>query len=165
MKKESRLKHKKGYLLLFAVVISSIVLAIGLGIFNIVNKALILASAGRSSQIAFYASDSGIECALFWDLKHVGLSTTVFATSTASAPPTSGVMCNNEDIASTWTISGKTESTAKTTFNLNLSNGTCATVVVSKTESGGRTKIESSGFNTCGFLNPRRIERAIRVNY
>ncbi len=157
---------QKGYLLLFAVVVSSIVLAIGLGIFNIVNKSLILSSTGRSSQIAFYVADTGVECALYWDRKHEGFSTTVFATSSDSNPPTSGVVCNDEDIANEpWTISDQTGSAAKTTFNLTLNNGTCATIVISKEDSGIKTKIESSGFNTCNLSNPRRIERAIRVTY
>ncbi|MAG12315.1 hypothetical protein CL630_00700 [bacterium] len=164
--KSYKLQASGGYLLLFSVVVSSIVLAIGLGIFNIVNKSLILSSAGRSSQVAFYAADTGVECALYWDRKHEGFSTTVFATSSASNPPVSGVVCNNEDIASEpWIISEQTVSSAKTTFNLTLNNGTCATVVLSKEDSGIRTKIESSGFNTCSLSNPRRIERAIRVTY
>jgi len=166
MKKESRIKHTRGYLLLFAVVLSSIVLTIGLGIFNVVNKAIILSSIGRSSQVAFYAADSGVECALYWDRIHTGFPSTVFATSTASTPPLSGVLCNDEDLASTWTISGATVDAAKTTFNITLNNGTCTTVDIAKTLSGTRTTIESSGFNTCDTTNPRRIkERAIQVTY
>ena len=154
-----------GYLLLFAVVISSIVLAIGLGIVNIVNKGLILASSGRLSQTAFYAADGGIECALYWDRTHVGFPITVFATSTLSVPPTSGVVCASEDIAGTWTLSGQTASAATTAFDLAFNNGTCSTVTVSKTQSGAATIINVLGYSTCNLDSPRRIERAIRVRY
>jgi len=111
-------RAQKGYLILFAVVISSIVLAIGLGIMSIVNKGLILASAGRASQFAFYAADTGIECALYWDRVHSGFGVTVFPTSTSSSIPGSGVMCAGEDIAGTWTVSGQTANAANTTFEL-----------------------------------------------
>ena len=158
--------HKSdGYLLLFAVVLASIVLAIGLGIFNIVNKGIVLASTGRSSQSAFYAADTGAECALYWDRKHTGFSMTVFPTSTASVIITSGPVCNSEDIAASWTVSNQTVNSAKTTFDLALSNGTCTTVSVLKTSGGIVTAIESLGYNTCILSNPRRIERAVRVKY
>src|SRR3989338_3957778 len=149
--------HNGGYLLLFAVVISSIVLAIGLGIVNIVNKGLILASSGRLSQTAFYAGDGGIECALYWDRAHVGFNTSVFATSTFSTPPSNGVVCAGEDIAGTWTIGGQSGSAANTTFDLAFSNGTCVTVTVSKTQSGVVTIIEALGYSTCNEESPRRI--------
>ena len=155
--------NQRGYLLLFAVVLSSIVLAIGLGIVNIVNKGLILASSGRLSQVAFYAADGGVECALYWARVHPGFPNTVFAISTLSAPPTSGVVCAQEDVAATWTISEQTESVAKTTFDLVFNNGTCATVIVSKTENGNKTVVEALGYNTCNVESPRRIERAIRA--
>ncbi|MDP3725838.1 MAG: hypothetical protein Q8R36_01430 [bacterium] len=154
-----------GYLLLFAVVLASIVLAIGLGIFNIINKGLVLASSGRASQVAFYAADTGAECALYWDRKHSGFSATVFPTSTASTVITEGPVCNNENIAGTWIVSEQTGNSAKTTFKLNLANGTCAIIAVLKTGGGAVTFIESFGYNTCTLTNPRRIERAIRVKY
>ncbi|MBI2047816.1 MAG: hypothetical protein HYT27_01635 [Parcubacteria group bacterium] len=159
------LHDSSGYLLLFAVVISSIVLAIGLGIVNIVNKGLILASSGRLSQTAFYAADGGIECALYWDRTHVGFPITVFATSTFSVSPTSGVVCASEDVAGTWVLSGQTASAATTVFDLAFDNGTCSTVTVLKTESGVVTVINALGYSTCNTDSPRRIERAIRVRY
>lgn len=159
------INKKRGYLLLFAVVLSSIVLAIGLGIVNIVNKGLILASSGRLSQTAFYAADGGTECALYWDRTHVGFSVTVFATSTFSSPSESGVVCAGEDIATTWTTSGQTASAANTTFDLTFNDGTCSTVTVSKTGSGVITRIDARGYSTCNIDSPRRIERAIRVRY
>lgn len=157
--------NKDGYLLLLAVVLASIVLSIGLGVANIVNKGIILASSGRLSQLAFYAADGGIECALYWDRSHIGFPTSIFSTSTLSTPPANGVVCVSEDIATTWTVSGQTSTAAKTTFDLGFPNGTCSTVSVSKTGSGVTTVIESLGYNTCSTENPRRIERAVRVKY
>lgn len=158
-------KNNNGYVLLFSVLISGIILAIGIGIANITLKSIILSSASRDSQFAFYAADGGGECALYWDTKHGGFTDTVFATSTESTPPSSGVSCNGQDIASSWVISNMTATSADTVFSITLSGGVCSTILVSKTDSGGVTKIESRGYNTCDINFPRRLERAIRITY
>ncbi|MEY2702091.1 MAG: hypothetical protein RLY43_724 [Bacteroidota bacterium] len=62
---------KKGFTLLFAILVSVMVLAVGASIINISLKQVILSSAGRESQFAFYAANTGLECALFWDLNGV----------------------------------------------------------------------------------------------
>ncbi len=59
--------QKRGFVLAFSLLISSIVLALAFGIFNILLKQIVLTSSARDSQIAFYAADAGAECALYWD--------------------------------------------------------------------------------------------------
>jgi hypothetical protein len=99
---------------------------------------------------------------LYWDGPFSPGS--VFATSTDSSPPSSGVLCNDEDVAAQpWQISDLSVNSAKTTFELNFSNNSCSTVAVEK--NSGATSIESYGHNTCDLNNPRRVERAIRVSY
>ena len=76
-------KHPTGYfsggfVLSFAVLVAGILLSIGLAIFTITLKELILSGSGRESQFAFYAADTGGECALYWDIKHAGFSGSVF---------------------------------------------------------------------------------------
>jgi len=56
-----------GFTLLFASLIGSLVIAVGLAILDITIKQLALASAGRESQQAFYSADTGTECALYLD--------------------------------------------------------------------------------------------------
>lgn len=73
---------QRGFTLLLAALIASIVLAIGTAVFDIAQKELILSSAGRNSQFAFYAADSASECALFWDTRYQ-----YFATSTPTLSP------------------------------------------------------------------------------
>ena len=77
-----------GFTLLFAVLISSLLLTIGIAIFNITFKEVILASQARESQFSFYAADSGLECALLWDKQHPGFSTGAFGSFTAAASGT-----------------------------------------------------------------------------
>lgn len=57
-----------GYTLLFAVLVSSIVLGVALSILSISRRELLLSSNARESQYAFYAADSGLECASYNDL-------------------------------------------------------------------------------------------------
>ncbi|NQV93418.1 pilus assembly PilX N-terminal domain-containing protein [Candidatus Kaiserbacteria bacterium] len=148
----SRTQNNKGFTLLVAVLVSGVLLAIGLAIFNITIKELLLSSSGRESQFAFYAADSGTECALYWDQKGGG-----FSTSTASA-----IACNGSSIAD---VGGVGYDTAMT-FQFEV-DGFCSIVTVIKSETHPRTKVESKGYNTTcdNTVNPRRIERAIRVTY
>ncbi len=147
-----KLRTEKGFTLLIAVLISGVLLAIGLAIFNITIKEILLSSSGRDSQFAFYAADSGIECALYWDQKEVG-----FATST-----TSTISCNDTSILDVGGVGYDTPMV----FQFEV-GGFCSVVSVIKSETHPRTKIESKGYNTTcdNVVNPRRIERAIRVTY
>ncbi|MFC1720714.1 hypothetical protein ACFL0K_00440 [Patescibacteria group bacterium] len=175
--KSNKSNTSLGFVLPFAVLISGILLSIGLGIFSITIKELTISSSGRESQFAFYAADTGGECALFWDIRHAGFDGSVFATSSDSVllPNGSGVNCNNEDItivangwdpASGWDVSGQTATAATTIFDMAFSNGSCATVYVFKdSEAAYTTRIDSHGFNTCDQNNTRRVERGLRIRY
>lgn len=59
-------KKQKAFVLLYAVLVSSIVLSIGLSLINLFTKQVILSSVGRSSQFAYYAADAGKQCAYYW---------------------------------------------------------------------------------------------------
>ncbi len=67
--KVKNLKKEEGFALLFSVLIASLLLSVGLSIFNISLKELSISNATRQSITAFYAADSGREQALFNDLK------------------------------------------------------------------------------------------------
>ncbi|MFA7252449.1 MAG: hypothetical protein WC027_01175 [Candidatus Paceibacterota bacterium] len=66
--RKKNLKNK-GFALLFSVLLSSLLLTIGLSIFSIALKELSISTAVRQSVHAFYAADSGRECAIYWDVK------------------------------------------------------------------------------------------------
>lgn len=80
-------KKNKGFVILFAVLVSTIILIITAGIFNFAIKSSILSSYAEESQIAFYAADTGMECALYWDISPE-ISQTVFDQSYAGDAPT-----------------------------------------------------------------------------
>lgn len=68
-------KDSKGFVLLYAVLVSGIVLGVGLSLIDIVAKQIILSSIARNSQFAYYAADAGKQCAYFW---HATLYSPVF---------------------------------------------------------------------------------------
>ncbi len=62
-------KKNRGFALLFSVLIASLLLTIGLSIFNITLKELSISTATRQSIYSFFAADSGREYALYHDIK------------------------------------------------------------------------------------------------
>ncbi len=166
--------RSRGFSMLFSVLASSLVLSIGLSIFNLTLKELVLSSSGRESQFAFYAADSGAECALYWDLE----GTNIFATPTSPHTPSNpNPECGpgNQGISITPSISG---GSATTQFQFDVYKPGessllyfCAKVKVIKTDESGtiKTTIESRGYNNqCGLLSTadiNRVERALRIKY
>lgn len=58
---------RSGFALLFAVTLSAIVLSIALGVANIALKEVKFGTSAKATNEAFYAADTGVECALFND--------------------------------------------------------------------------------------------------
>lgn len=146
-------KLNKGFTLLLSILVVSVILSVGLGIFDIMTKELKLSGVGRESQIAFYAADAGIECFFYWEIKHPGLADSAFAYYDNNPP---AIQCagNNFNIPA--------QSNGPYSFNVNLGNNSCAKIKVTK--SGLTTTVESRGYNTaCDSPSSFKVERAIRL--
>ncbi|MEK7157734.1 MAG: hypothetical protein AAB688_01510 [Patescibacteria group bacterium] len=140
-----KLQPKKGFAMLFSVLISSLLVAIGLSIFSLTLKELTISTSARESQVAFYAANSGMDCAIYWNFQDK------FAGSVA--PDVSGVQCG-ESFGSA-SASGDVY---KFKFDITSdTNGPCVEVVVTK---GTDTIIESRGKNICG-AEGRKVERGL----
>lgn len=74
-------RKTKGFTLLVAIIVTSMLLIISFVVANIAYKQLILANSNQESQYAFYNADSGIECAVYWDFRN---GYTVFDPSVAT---------------------------------------------------------------------------------
>jgi len=61
-------KNKKGFVLLFAVVLSSVILALALGLAKIALKEVAFETSAKNTNDAFFAADTAAECALFYDV-------------------------------------------------------------------------------------------------
>lgn len=154
----SSVKPLRGFTLLIAVLISGILLSLGYAIFNIASKEITLSSSGRESQFAFYAADSGIECALYWDYQE-----NAFSTTSPQQPSCAGGAVDDYAVVFD---SGTGVYTTTFDFSLDGSDASpCTDVTVTRTFDPTRTTVVSAGHNTCVITNPRRIERAIQVQY
>lgn len=73
MKKNHNITYKtqKGFTLLFAILISTLVVSIGATIISIALRQTILSGTNRESNYAFYAANTALECATYWDKKGV----------------------------------------------------------------------------------------------
>lgn len=110
-KQNQKKVDNKGFTLLFAVIVSVLVLAVASSIINLAIKQIILSGVNRESQYAFYAANTGVECAYFWDRLETYIvdSTSsfsnklIFATSSDSDtfdigdPEASKIRCGSED--------------------------------------------------------------------
>ena len=163
---------RRGFTLLLAVLISSILIALGGAIFNIISKQIALSSAGRESQFAFFAADSGVECALYWDRRQDAFSITSPLTQVlcggdtpVDSPPSHGTLTRTYD-PNPPDAPGRPRLVTTFSFSFNgVVTNPCVDVRVTKNSLPTNTLVESYGHNTCVLTNPLRLECAIRVNY
>lgn len=155
--------NHKGIAIYIAVTVTAALILVSFAVLNLAIRQIGISSAGRDSQAAFYAADSGIECALYWDLKNpTNPGVSAFATSTGSQT----VNCNGQAVLATKVIGVGGVGTSTFTYNF-APDSYCVAVTVSKGYNGPQptTRIESRGYNSCSSTNNRRVERAILVNY
>jgi len=174
-----------GFTLFVAMIVSSLLLAVGFSISNIILKQLLLSGSGKDSQIAFYAADSGAECVQFWDSKDSTgaplLGDGPFATS--SPTPILGIICGikTTGVKADIVADNKTSTTTLVIDYSSLSGDykACALVVVEKgfttigPEEVPYTKVTSRGYNSglavgggaCDVSNKRTVERGLVVQY
>lgn len=161
MKPRTRTKRiERGFTLLLAALISSIVLALGSSIFVIAQKQIILSSLGRDSQFAFYAADTGAECALYWDIRYDAFG----PEAPEVTPECDGTVLN---------ATGREDEAPYTmSFQLDLfsdeGDGYCAEVEVVKGTSHPFTTIHSNGYSTpCDSItsSARALQRTVELRY
>jgi Tfp pilus assembly protein PilX len=144
-------RNTKGFTLFYAVLVSSLLLSIAIATFNISFKNSRLVAGSVDSQEAFYAADTGLECALYWDVQQKVFS------GIAENPI---VTCNGGE-----SIIASEIQTNVWQLSLTDTGGVhCATVDIDKSVDGA-TVIESRGYNTCSISDERRVERGMRATY
>lgn len=161
-------KFNKGYTLLFAVLVSALVLSVGISILNISKKEFLLASSARESTIAFFAADSGLECASYFD------SQGVFYPNDDSYKTIINCFGNQPKQHNGSTPLYTSASPLSIyTFDMSINDRSCVSIKVSTDHATGSTTIESRGYNlgwstasnNCDLASPRRVERALYYNY
>lgn len=81
MKRISSTKNN-GFALLLALIVSSVVLAIGISILNISVKQINLSATARESELAFQAAHAGVDCIWYWR----NLNSTSYSAVSGAAP-------------------------------------------------------------------------------
>ncbi len=149
-----------GVALLFAILMTSTLLLVAIGISKISYKEILFSIEARDSDRAFTSADTGLECAFYLD------SSGVFATASDTFY-CSGIPV----IVSLGALPDQYE------FSLALSPSSCAQVYIDKNYLGTQTRIEAFGYNvrqqqatapaTCvvNATNPRIVSRALRATY
>lgn len=163
---------KSGFAILYAILMVSIVLTISLSLLNITFKQIIFSVTGRDSKIAFYAADSALQCATYWD---------VYAVPNTDSPfgyfDLNGDFVQQNVSKQKVTCFGQAEkqlvvnlSNPKqqiSSFDIAFNDGSFATIVVAKGVDNNNVtinSIEASGYNTSDQNSPRRLQRTLRAD-
>ncbi|MDO8493448.1 MAG: hypothetical protein Q7S19_02805 [bacterium] len=179
---KNKFNKNRAFVLLFSLLISSILLATGLGISRLMIRQISLASLSRESQVALFAADSGLECALHWD---------TFGRFDPATPLTLNqtIYCNGAIIkdgfqADPQGITGAQNQVAcdpsaqpeppdksiinggdRSCFTFALANNSaCVFVTVDKSNiASGFTTITSNGYNRCNMNAPNLLQRTLEI--
>lgn len=187
--KNIRLQKNKGFVILFAMLISTIILLIAAGIFNVVQKEVVLSSYARESQRAFYSADSALECALYTDVHGIGSTNPYTPFRIVPAPELNdqNFDCGNNVVTSSYTGGATANYDHSFVFryrNASADDTSCAYVLVEKestgdTSDGIEVRITAVGFNVCtdtsgafnntleipDFNDPTLLERRLSLTY
>ena len=149
--KNNKLKH--GFTLLLSILVVSVILSVGLGIFDIMTKGAQAFRAWPGVADRFLRRRRRHRMFFYWEIKHPDLVGTAFSYYDSN-PPTIKCAGNSFSIPA--------QSNGPYNLNINLSNNSCAKVKVTK--SGLITTVESRGYNmACGLDSSFKVERAIQL--
>jgi hypothetical protein len=157
--------HHRGFVILFTILISTVILLMGFGIYSIATRETVLSGSAREAQYAFYAADAGVECALFAQ-----------TLGSAGGGPLSGGGGSFACGATTNSLSSVQVTGGGTSFNpyvfdvlVDAGQKTCTHVSVFDT--GVTRRVIAQGYNVCTDIgipvvgNPRLVERVLDTTY
>ena len=158
---------QKGFALLYAVVISSIIFAIAISVSNMALREVIFGTSAKDANDAFYAADTAAECTLYYDTADI-------ATNVFDNGDLTNVYCGGNIVTHSVSVEVPPNE-LRTTFevsNLGTSGKSCAKVMVEKDTTTSKTKITSVGYNTAGnnfdsdcIPNQTSVQRVLELNY
>lgn len=112
----NNIENKKGFALLFAVLISGLLITIGISIFNISIKELMISASIRDSQTAYYAVDSAKECFSYWDTVSDYFR---YCETESCIKETESINCNGNDAVFEETVEGGLKSSQFVKYSTN----------------------------------------------
>lgn len=155
------MKHTiRGFTLLIAVVLSSVMLSVALALIDVAYKQVILALTARQSSYAFYAADAAIECALYYDQKQQAFD---------YDDPVDSIECRGQtlDFDSAPNSTVQDDGARITTLTVPCATGGAeAMIIVYKWETGTpSTRMYARGYSSCDVTDMRRVERGLNVEF
>ena len=165
--------QNQGFVILFAVVLTSIILSVSLGLADITYKEISFGTSAKNTGDAFFAADTGAECALYYDADVVATAEGPLQNPFGYNVQSFGAMSALECAGTKFSVPYSATTWEFILFNLGTSGKACAIVKVEKDISGGliNTKIISKGYNlggdneSCFSDSPNKVEREIELTY
>lgn len=181
-------KHNKGYTLLFAIIVSSIVLSVAVFIISSSRRQSILSSTVRDSTLAMYAADGAMQCAVMAYYKIGSEFSTTSGLENKKLPCYVTTSITDPSSVFNYTIKNSPTDTStnikngfvyEATVIRLMPNNTCAKINITwgvdKTTDNEKAVIDAYGYNfdtknyaPCkvnGSANPRAVERGIRTQF
>lgn len=146
----------RGFTLLIAVILTSVLLSVGLSLIDTAYKQLLLSSTAKQSEMAFYIADSALECALYHDQRLGSFSFTT---------PAANISCNGQTAPITLVSLTGTVRTSSVTFPCITGGGTSQGSITVYKNISGATAIYANGLSSCIATDPRRVERGLKITY
>lgn len=177
---------KNGFALLLSLIVTSILLVVGLGVSGVAFREIQLSGFGNQSEIAFYAAETGLECALYWD-KVVTDPTDSNGDGSLDDEPSAfsafvigsdnllgGCLENSISFMPGYDFIDPSNLATKFNLNFGASNQYVEVEVKKEFLNTGdpdkddslvwaKTFITSTGYNTSDFSDPRRVGRALEL--
>ncbi len=158
--KKNKPQNQRGFVILYAVLVASVVSISGILLANIIVKQLILSSIGRETQAAYYAANAGAECADYgYRNNYFGRIVTTEAGRTVNPPSSPDAYL---DLPCVDLESGDTSFNSGT-YTLRVvpeeDSDACADVMVRVDMEG--LHVTSRGYNMCEVDHPRAVAREI----
>lgn len=151
---------QNGFAMLFTVLIVSIILSLAVGIASITFKQNLLSSIAKDSQVAFFAADSGVECALYNDLIY-NSAYYPRGTDPSLVPPNLAFPCPGMTFAIDLSSSANSYFVYK---EIPADPKKPCRVIAFDKRAVGMNKIQSRGYSVCDN-SPRQVERALEVQF
>ena len=155
-------ENNSGFVILFAVTVSDILLSIALGVANVSYKEVKFTTSGRDSNDAILAADVGAECALFYDK--------LSASSFPIAGPATAITCATQTVTPSFSGTADTGSYDFVLSGLGSMGTSCVKVNVykDKTTPPMLILINSTGYNigdgSCNSTSLNRVERELKIS-
>lgn len=184
-------KEEGGFVIFIALITSTLILAISIGVLSISLKDYIFSGYTISSTQAFYAADSGLDCAVYY-LTKVGLFPVPDATNPVSsfsasekADYASQIKCGGEDAANNLdVVSSQSGNRISYTTTFKLKQNLCAEITVINSldtngtpandaddkewtivRSRGWSSVDNGGTDRCAQDLGRRTERSLEFTF